>query len=199
MKSWKLIWLVGAGLLTACASSGSEQKNPGGLDYTPVRGTALVDNVTFYQKDPKWAAHNLGSTSETIETDGCLLTATAMVLGNLGFETDPGDLNKRMTAVNGFTKNGWLVWSAIDKVTNGTATARYYDSVSLEIIDGCIADGYYPLARFILPNGRSHWAMILRRSEQGFHMRDPLHKSNQPLIFPRGVDAFKAIRCVGIA
>jgi len=134
-----------------------------------------------------------------METDGCLVTATAMVLGNLGIHTNPGELNKQLTAVNGYTKQGWLIWSAIDKVTDGKATAIYHDDVSNEVIDGCMAKGYYPLARFILPSGRSHWAMIVRRSEYGFHMRDPLHPSEQPLIFPQKVDAFKALRCVGKA
>ena len=59
-------------------------------------------------------------------------------------------------------------------------------------------DGYYPLVQFYLPSGRSHWAMIVRYSEQGFHMRDPLRTSKSPLIFPRGTDAFKAVRCVGL-
>ncbi len=186
-------------LLAACASSSTTPQPETVMVTTPAGPTTgLVDKVYFSQKDPRWASNRLGKTSDTMETDGCLVSATAMVLGNLGFETDPGDLNKRLTAVDGYTNQGWLIWSAIDKVTANAATARYYDEVSNEIIDGCIADGYYPLARFILPNGRSHWSVIIRRSEFGYHMRDPLHPSDQPLIFPQTVDAFKALRCVGL-
>ena len=180
------------------ASCSSAPKPDSAQDFTPVPGKyTLADRVAYLQKDPRWASQKLGGSGESLETDGCLVTATAMALGNLGYDTDPGDLNQRLKLVDGFTRQGWLIWSAIDKVTKGGATARYYDSVSNEIIDGCMADGYYPLARFILPNGRSHWAVILHRSAQGFHMRDPLHPSSEPLIFPRGVDAFKAVRCVG--
>lgn len=160
---------------------------------------SLADRTAFSQKDPRWASHAMGGSGDLMETDGCLVTAAAMVLGNLGFETDPGDLNKRLKANSGYTDQGWLIWSAIGKVTDNQATARYFDDVSSEIIEGCMADGYYPLARFILPNGRSHWAMIVRKSQYGYHMRDPLHPSDQPLIFPRDVDAFKAVRCVGKA
>lgn len=186
--------------MAACASSTPAPQPDTISTKTPTSQTAtgLVDKVYFSQKDPRWAADRLGKTSDTMESDGCLVSATAMVLGNLGFETDPGDLNRRLTSVDGYTNQGWLIWSAIDKVTSNAATARYYDEVSNEIIDGCIADGYYPLARFILPNGRSHWSVIIRRSEYGFHMRDPLHPSEQPLIFPQTVDAFKALRCVGL-
>jgi len=161
-----------------------------------VAGLAVI--ITACTSSPDRPATSI-ATSQSMETDGCLVTAAAMVLGNLGFETDPGDLNKRLKANSGYTDQGWLIWSAIGKVTDNQATARYFDDVSSEIIEGCMADGYYPLARFILPNGRSHWAMIVRKSQYGYHMRDPLHPSDQPLIFPRDVDAFKAVRCVGKA
>ena len=200
MQGRKIITGVTALIMAACSSTPepAPTSNPDAVNYTPIPGKlSLPDRVAFMQKDPRWASHRLGKSADTLETDGCLVTAAAMALGNLGYETDPGDLNKRLTQVDGFTRQGWLIWSAIDKVTDGTATARYYDEVSTEIIESCMADGYYPLARFYLPNGRSHWAVILRRSEQGFHMRDPLHPSELPLIFPRGVDAFKAVRCVG--
>lgn len=201
MNSWKQI-MIGAslGIALVLAACSSTPKPKDDLGYTPVPGKAsLPDRVSFAQKDPRWASQTLGGSGESLETDGCLVTAAAMALGNLGYETDPGDLNNRLKSVNGFTKQGWLIWSAIDKVTEGSATARYYKTVSNEIVDGCMADGFYPLARFILPNGRSHWAVILRRSDQGFHMRDPLHPSSEPLIFPNGVEAFKAVRCVGRA
>lgn len=192
---------MSAALVLSACSSTPEAKTAAAKPESKTFTTGhslLADNVYFSQKDPRWAEHRLGNTTDTMGSDGCLVSATAMALGNLGLETDPGDLNKKLTAAKGYTSNGWLIWSAIDTVTDGRATARYYDDVSNEIIDGCIADGYYPMARFILPNGRSHWSVILRRSEYGYHMRDPLHPSDQPLIFPRSVDAFKAIRCVGL-
>jgi len=55
------------------------------------------------------------------------------------------------------------------------------------------------MARFILPNGRTHWAVILKRDARGYHMRDPLHPSRSPLLFPRGAEAFKAVRCIGMS
>ncbi len=161
-------------------------------------GLSLPDRVVYNQKDERWAHHKLGKTSDNLGQDGCLVTATAMALTNLGFQTDPADLNARLTRADGFTQRGWLIWSGIETVTQGRAHARYYDSVSEDIIQGCLRDGYYPLARFYLPNGRSHWSMIVSQSEQGFHMRDPLRVSRVPLIFPRGTDAFKAVRCVGL-
>ncbi len=187
--------LLAALALSGCSST-REPQDP--IGYTPIPAElSLPDRVSYAQKDPRWAREALGGSGESLASDGCLVTAAAMALGNLGYKTDPGDLNKRLKKAGGFTKQGWLIWSAIGTVTEGGAKARFYNTVSADIIDGCMADGYYPLARFILPNGRSHWAMIVSKSKLGYHMRDPLHPSRQPLIFPRGVDAFKAVRCVG--
>jgi hypothetical protein len=91
-----------------------------------------------------------------------------------------------------------LIWDGIRKVTAGRAEAVFYDDVSEDIINSCLRNGQYPLVQFYLKNGRSHWAMILRRDARGYHMRDPLRPSKSPLIFPRNSDAFKAVRCVGL-
>lgn len=141
----------------------------------------------------------MGGSGATLEAEGCLVTATAMALTNLGFKMSPGDLNHRLKQQKAYTSGGLLVWSGIDKVTGGGATARFYNEVNEDIIGSCMRDGFYPLARFILPSGRTHWAMILHKSHLGYHMRDPLHPSSQPLIFPAGISGFKAVRCVGRA
>ena len=77
-----------------------------------------------------------------------------MALVNLGFKTDPSDLNRRLTQADSFTPRGWLIWDGIRKVTDGQAKARFYKSVDAGLINQCIVDGYYPLVQFYLPNGR---------------------------------------------
>jgi len=205
-------------LLSACSSTPGPSKSAGsakGYDpqgsaqMTPIpqgtrfdydgRSLSLPDRAAFLQKDKRWSQDRLGNSNDTMGTDGCLVTASAMALKNLGFETDPGDLNRRLTEADSFTPRGWLIWSGISKVTGGKAKARFYDDVNEDIINGCLRDGYYPMARFILPNGRTHWAVILKRDARGYHMRDPLHPSRSPLLFPRGAEAFKAVRCIGMS
>lgn len=194
--------IIGAMLLASCGSSPDAPRAGvgSGANMTPIPQGALSlpDRSAYYQKDKRWAHERLGKSNDTLGTDGCLVTATAMALSNLGFQTDPSDLNKRLTAENSFTKRGWLIWDGIRKVTDGRARAIFHDQVDDPTIQGCLKGGDYPLVQFYLPNGRSHWAMIVRQSEKGYHMRDPLRRSNQPLIFPRGSDAFKAVRCVGL-
>jgi len=191
--------------LTACSTAGNPAgitgNSAGGGLYTPVPKGAytLPDQHVFLQKDPRWKDHKLGGSGEPLESDGCLLTATAMTLANLGFQTNPADLNKRLKQADGYTRQGWLKWASISEVTGGKAKARFYNEVSDNIIEGCMADGFYPLARFDLPYGRSHWGMIVHRDQRGYHMRDPLRPSKSPLIFPNNAKGFKAVRCVGLA
>ncbi|WP_409432692.1 hypothetical protein ACJ3XI_10850 [Litorimonas sp. RW-G-Af-16] len=185
--------------LSACGSS-PDAIDTRGPQMTPIpKGTlSLPDRAAYYQKDKRWENERLGNTSDTMGTDGCLVTATAMALANLGFQTTPSDLNKRLTAENSFTSRGWLIWDGIRKVTDGRARAIYHDRVDDTTIQSCLMNGDYPLVQFYLPNGRSHWAMIVSQTERGYRMRDPLRVSKKPLIFPHSTDKFRAVRCVGL-
>jgi len=120
-------------------------------------GLTLRDGVIYDQKDARWASDPLGRTSDTMGGQGCLVTAASMALTNLGFQTNPKDLNQRLTQTE------------------------------------------YPMVQFYLPNGRSHWAMIVRHDARGYHMRDPLRISEKPLIFPAGISGYRAVRCIGLA
>lgn len=190
--------------LSACGTTplppGSESavQMPPQMTPIPKGGLALPDRAAFLQKDPRWGQERLGNTSDSMASDGCLVTAAAMALVNLGFNTDPSDLNTRLTSTQSFTSRGWLIWDGIRKVTEGRAKAIYHDEVSEDIIDSCMLDGQYPLVQFYLKNGRSHWAMIVKRDQRGYHMRDPLRPSKSPLIFPRSSEAFRAVRCIGL-
>lgn len=165
----------------------------------PKGALALPDRTMFLQKDPRWGHERLGKTRDTLASDGCLVAATSMALANLGFETNPSDLNKRLTHTDSFTPQGWLIWDGVRKVTGGKARAIFHDRVDEPTINACLRGGDYPLVQFYLPSGRSHWAMIVAKDKHGYRMRDPLRKSSSALIFPHSSDKFKAVRCVGLA
>ena len=166
---------------------------------TPIPRGILDDRVTYSQKDPRWGQDRLGRGGGTLAREGCVVTSVAMAMTNSGFPIDPGDLNRRLTQSDNLTHSGLLKWKGVSEVSGGRVKATFYDTVSEPLIQGCLAKGDYPLVRFYLPNGRSHWAMILGRSDKGYHMRDPLRVSDDPLIFPRDSGAFKSLRCIGRA
>ncbi len=194
MKLWQGFWLMLSLVLAACASSPSVNSP----SQTIGQG-GLPDRAVYSQEDPRWAADPMGGSGASMKAEGCLVTAAAMALTNLGYAINPGDFNRALKSNGGYNARGQLVWAAIGRISQGRMKATFYDEVNAAIIDGCLARGEYPLTRFILPNGRTHWAMVVRRSAQGYHMRDPLHVSSQPLIFPAGISGFEAVRCVGRA
>ena len=190
------LWLTACGGTPNVESASKSRALP---NQSTGQALVLRDSVIYSQKDPRWATDKLGSTSDTMGAEGCLVTATAMALTNLGFKTNPKDFNARLTATQSYTDRGWLIWDGIRRVTDGRAVATYYDEVSADSVHQCMQNGEYPMVQFFLPNGRSHWAMIVRHDQRGYHMRDPLRISEKPLIFPAGIEGYRALRCVGLA
>ena len=205
MKRFGFICLSGLAAFALASCGTSPQPNsdapniqPNSISTAPGE-FVLRDAVVFSQKDSQWAADRMGKTSDTLGRDGCLVTSAAMALTNLGFQTNPKDLNQRLTKTDSYTDRGWLIWDGIRRVTEGRAIATYYDKVDAQTVDSCMARGDYPMVQFYLPNGRSHWAMIVRHDARGYHMRDPLRISEKPLIFPAGIKGYRALRCIGLA
>lgn len=158
----------------------------------------LADTVQYVQTDKRWAQQTLGGSGESLEGYGCLVTAAAMALTNLGFRTDPGDLTNRLKANKGFTSQGLLVWSGLEKVTGGKAKTVFYDTKGDNTIRNCLAAGYYPLVRFDLPSRRTHWAMVVKETTRGFYIRDPMVSSSVPIPLSSRARGIDAVRCVGV-
>ncbi len=158
----------------------------------------LADKVQFLQTDKRWARQTLGGSGESLEAYGCLVTAAAMALTNLGFRTDPGDLTNRLKANKGFTSNGLLVWSGLERVTGGQAKTVFYDQKDDRIIRRCLAAGYYPLVKFDLPSRRTHWAVVIKDTPRGFYVRDPMVNSTIPVPLRSRANGIDAVRCIGV-
>lgn len=158
----------------------------------------LADNTQYLQTDSRWARQTLGGSGESLEGYGCLVTAAAMALNNLGFRTDPGDLVNRLKANGGFTKNGLLVWSSLEKITGDRAETLFYRRKDDEVVRRCLAAGYYPLVKFDLPSRRTHWAMVVMETDRGFYVRDPMVASSIPIPLTSRARGIDAVRCVGV-
>ena len=89
------LWLTACGGTPNVESASKSRALP---NQSTGQALVLRDSVIYSQKDPRWATDKLGSTSDTMGSEGCLVTATAMALTNLGFKTNPKDFNARLTA-----------------------------------------------------------------------------------------------------
>jgi len=193
--------IVGMLVLSACASTPSPHAARPPVQSQSAQshsGLQLPDKVQFMQTDKRWASQTLGGSGESLKSDGCLVTSAAMALVNLGFQTDPGDLAYRLKAYGGFNKQGWLVWSGLEKATSGKAKTVFYERKDNAAVRSCLAAGFYPLVRFNLPTSKTHWAMVVGDSHQGFYVRDPMVNSRTPIPLSSRTKTIDAVRCIGV-
>ncbi|MBL4855072.1 MAG: hypothetical protein JKY25_12660 [Robiginitomaculum sp.] len=187
---------IGAGLallVSGCSTSSTRVQKP-----AETARLQLPDKVQFLQTDKRWASETLGGSNESLKSDGCLVTAAAMALVNLGFKTDPGDLTYRLKAYGGFTSNGWLVWRGLEKATAGKAKTYFYQRKDDAVVRACMAAGYYPLVKFNLPSSKTHWVMVVKETKSGFYIRDPMISSRTPIPLASRTSKIDAVRCIGV-
>lgn len=187
--------LLGFVGLVACSTSAPKRSAGPGPKHG---GLFLPDRVAYMQTDPRWSKYTLGGSGERLSSTGCLVTAVAMALRNLGFQTDPGDLSRKLKAYGGFNRRGWLVWSGVERATAGRARAYYYRHGDAGTVRACLRRGAYPLVKFTLPNGSPHWALVLGENKSDFYVRDPTVKSRNPIALSTRTKHIEAVRCIGM-
>ena len=86
-----------------------------GTELHPDLNIPYVKVSYFLQKDPKWSDIKIASSTQTIGQSGCLISCVASSLVKLGYNTDPLDLNERLSKVNGF-EGASLIWYKLSEV-----------------------------------------------------------------------------------
>lgn len=164
----------------------------GGADFSFLR-----DGYVFNQRDPAWKDQQLGMSGDSVGDYGCTLTATAMASANLGHGTDPGRLNTALNAVEGYTPDGLLIWSAMSKVSKGAIIVDWHDTPTPEAIDACLVElGGHPIIQFQLVGGVMHWVVIVGKQGTRWLIRDPLISTRAPIELERRAGSIRAVRCI---
>ena len=142
----------------------------GGI-YFPQSVTLAVPR--FAQGDVRWGNDSLGGTQGTMAQEGCAVSSAAMVLSFYGLELDPGQLNKFLIDHYGFTAEGWLRWEKAADFAAGKAKHVYEDLPSFFLIDSNLMRGNPVIIRLRLPEGVTHFVVIV--GKRGFHylIQDP--------------------------
>lgn len=166
-----------------------------GGEYLHVR---LPDPMrTFCQNDARWAEIELGTSGCKLGTHGCLICSTAMATTRLGFRLSPSELNERLKHQDGFQPQGWLIWSAVSRVTEGKLTAEYHQRPRYEWIDNALKAGAFPLIAFPLSNGARHWVLVVGKEGLDYLVRDPLtDEPKKPVKLSHLTDRILAIRVI---
>ncbi|OYW75738.1 MAG: hypothetical protein B7Z37_12000 [Verrucomicrobia bacterium 12-59-8] len=139
------------------------------------------DGRTHLQKDKRWAADQLGTSTGTLGSHGCLVSSVAMACSDLGVKLTPKELNERLKKAGGFLPQGWVVWNAIPRVTDNKLAADYHSSASHAIMDAALERGAYPVVKYFLPGGIQHWCVIVGKDGLEYLARDPLRDDEKPV------------------
>ena len=152
---------------------------------------------TFCQTDPRWAEVELGTSGCKLGTHGCLVCSTAMATSSLGVRLSPEELNERLKRHDGFQPQGWLIWNAVSRVTEGKLTADYHPRPRHSWMDGALKGGAFPVIAYPLPNGARHWVLVVGKEGLDYLVRDPLtDEPKKPVKLSTLTDRILAVRVV---
>ena len=170
--------------LTACLLAGVTWLAGGSI---AMAGSSVP---TLSQRSPQWSRQALGSDPvDTIGSSGCALTAVAMVSNAYGFATNPGTLNRWLTAHGGYIENDLLLWRQAAAVSQGAVRWRWLhvpgmvsqlktDDQDIEdlppqsVVEGELDAGHLVVAEVRLYGGM-HFVVITGHSGHMLFINDP--------------------------
>jgi len=134
----------------------------------------VIPVPVFTQDDPRWTFELLGPTFDTMGQSGCAVTSAAMVLSAYGVDTDPGRLNQYLTTHAGYTENGWVYWEKAAEVAPGGQVEKAYEDLpSYSLIDQNLLAGNPVIVRLTLPNGTTHFVVLVGKEGWNYLVQDP--------------------------
>ena len=130
---------------------------------------------SFAQEDERWEADPLGGVemNGTLGDAGCAVAAVAMIFKSYGINTDPQQLNWFLTAVGGYTDQGWIYWDRAAWLAPDRVRHIYEDLPSYQEIDSNLAHGNPVIVRVRLRSGVTHFVVIAGKQGFDYLIRDP--------------------------
>ena len=138
----------------------------------PPADYPLVEVNYYLQRDSRWANDHLGDSKYKMGGYGCLIMCVAASLNHLGIATDPKELNRQLTAVDGYV-NGDLLWA---KIHEAYPAADYRSShfITGSYIEKDLNSGLLPLINVKYHHtGITHWVLIVGAQDGEFLIYDP--------------------------
>ena len=120
-----------------------------------------------------------------------------MATTSLGVQLSPTELNERLKQHDGFQPQGWLIWNAVSRVTEGRLTAEYHQRLRHEKIDSALKSGAFPVIAYPLSNGARHWVLVVGKDGLDYLVRDPLtEQPKKPVKLSTLTDRILAVRVI---
>lgn len=144
-----------------------------GIVLTPTRDFEIHEVTYYLQNDPAWSGDTIGETSQTMGGSGCLISCAASSVTDLGIETTPAELNKKLTDIGGF-QGADLIWYKIHEAVPDV-DYKYSRLFSATTIENDLAQGRLPIVNVRYRDGGvTHWVVIIGAKDGDFMIYDPL-------------------------
>ena len=119
------------------------------------------------QQDGAWGGAPLGSSStDSIASSGCAITAVTMMLRYYGIDTDPGALNSWLNANGGYANSDQLIWDAVTTYTGGRVAFSGWLGADLDLIHGEL-DAGRPVVAEVSLGGNQHFILLTGYTNDG--------------------------------
>jgi hypothetical protein len=174
------VGLLGAIVLAVMLARHPFDRSP--IDSAGGRAMRVAEIPTphFTQTDHRWATDRLGPTSERMSLSGCTVCCVSMAIARYGIDIPPGELNRRLEGSGGFTAEGWLKWTWVEKLTGGAVEVELPSRPAYDDIDAALDEGWPVIAKIRLEGAVTHWVLIVAKEGYEYLARDPL--VDRPLV-----------------
>ena len=168
-----VLFLIVAGVALQIDWTWKRKLSPWGGRYFLHRLELAVPS--FRQGEEKWRDDPLGGVEAngTIGGEGCAVASAAMVFKFYGVEVNPQQLNWFLTAVDGYTENGWLYWDRAAWFAPDRVRHMYEDLASYQLIDSNLSRGNPVIVRVRLSSGITHFVVIAGKEGFDYLIADP--------------------------
>jgi len=199
LYGWLIISVLIIGVLTLWVLGHSRGRIPAPAFGGKAITHRLNDAYNYQQRDPRWRDQLLGQREQvgTLGSHGCTVSAIANALSNLGIPMTPGELNQQMSLHGGFNERGWLVWGALDSLTDSKIQARVFSRPSVAAVDSCLENGHYPIVKFLIGGVVQHWATVVGKQGHTYLIRDPLVDQPDAITLTSRTPIILSVRCIG--
>jgi hypothetical protein len=143
---------------------------------TPFTNFTAIATPFYLQRDPQWKDETIGS-GETLAKVGCTVSSLAMAMEHFGVSFTPKTLNEALKANQGYTRRGWLLWSVIEKISQGRVVVRVLGKPTHSDIDAALQAGRPVLAKVFINHVIPHWVLVAGKEGTQYLMRDPLNEA----------------------
>jgi hypothetical protein len=86
-----------------------------------------------------------------------------------GTPVDPGELNRRLGASQGYTPEARVIWDKVPSATGGAVEATVH-----AVLDAALERGELAVVRFTLPRAAPHWVLVVGKEGDEYLVKDPL-------------------------